>query len=55
MLVILMTAMTAGVVLAGLDIVGFIGGYAAVYVAGAALYIYTVRKPFRLAAKVAPR
>jgi O-antigen/teichoic acid export membrane protein len=53
--VILMTAMTAAVVLAGLDIVGFIGGYAAVYVAGAALYIYMLRKPFRVAAKVAPR
>jgi O-antigen/teichoic acid export membrane protein len=52
--VILMTAMTATVALAGLDIVGFIGGYAAVYVAGAALYIYTLRKPFRIAAKVAP-
>ncbi len=54
-LVILMTAMTAGVVLAGLDIVGFIGGYATVYVAGATLYIYTVRKPFRHAAEVASR
>ena len=54
-MVILMAAMTAAVVLAGLDIVGFIGGYAAAYVAGAGLYLYMLRKPFRLAAKVARR
>lgn len=56
MMVILMAAMTAAVALAGLDIVGFIGGYAAAYVAGAGLYIYALRKPFHLAAtKVAPQ
>ena len=50
-LVIAMAAMTAIVFLAGLDIVGFIGGYAAVYVAGAALYVAdVVRGPFRIAA-----
>ena len=55
-LMILMAAMTAAVVLAGLDIVDFIGGYAAVYVVGATLYVfYALCKPFRLAAKVAPR
>ena len=57
-LVIAMAAMTAIVLFAGIDIVGFIGGYAAVYVAGAALYIaYVARGPFRIAAagKVAPR
>ncbi len=57
-LVAAMLAMTAIVLLSGLDIVGFIGGYAAVYVAGAALYVYyMVRMPFRIAAapKVAPR
>jgi O-antigen/teichoic acid export membrane protein len=55
MMVILMAATTAAVVLAGVGIVGFIGGYAAAYVVGAALYLYTLRKPFRLAAKVAPQ
>ena len=54
-MMILMAAMTAAAVLAGVDIVGFIGGYAAAYVAGAALYVYALRKPFRLAGKVAPR
>ena len=57
-LVIAMAAMTAIVLVAHIDIVGFISGYAAVYVAGAALYIgYVVRGPFRIAAagKVAPR
>jgi len=55
-LMILMAAMTAAVVLAGLDIVDFIGGYVAVYVADAALYVfYALSKPFRFAAKVAPR
>ena len=51
-LVLAMAAMTALVYAAGFDIVGFIGAYAAVYVAGAALYIaYVVRKPFRIAAQ----
>ncbi len=57
-LVAAMLGMTAIVLLSGLDIVGFIGGYAAVYVAGAALYVYyMVRMPFRITAapKVAPR
>jgi len=43
--------MTLIAIAAGVDIVGFIGGYAAVYVAGAALYIaYVWRGPFRRAA-----
>lgn len=51
-LVIAMAAMTAIVVAAGLDIVGFIGAYTMVYVAGGVLYIaYVVRKPFRIAAQ----
>jgi hypothetical protein len=50
-LMVLMAAMTVLAVLARLDIVGFIGGYAAVYVAGAVLYlVYVVRRPFRLVA-----
>jgi O-antigen/teichoic acid export membrane protein len=50
-LVAAMAAMTLIAVAAGVDIVGFIGGYAAVYVAGAALYIaYVWRGPFRRAA-----
>lgn len=50
-LVVAMAAMTAIVIASGLDIVGFIGGYAAVYVAGAVLYIaYVIRGPFRIAA-----
>jgi len=50
-LVIAMAAMTLIAIAAGVDIVGFIGGYAAVYVAGAALYIaYVWRGPFRRAA-----
>jgi O-antigen/teichoic acid export membrane protein len=50
-LVVAMAAMTALVLLGGFDIVGFMGGYAAVYVMGAALYvIYVVRGPFRIAA-----
>lgn len=50
-LVAAMAVMTGIVLAAGLDIVGFIGGYAAVYVAGAALYIgYVLRGPFRVAA-----
>ncbi|HEY6022732.1 MAG TPA: hypothetical protein VIV34_00980 [Pseudolabrys sp.] len=57
-LVAAMAAMTALVLLGGLDIVGFIGGYAAVYVVGAALYVaYVVHGPIRIASmpKVAPR
>ena len=50
-LVAAMAAMTLIAIAAGIDIVGFIGGYAAVYVAGAALYIvYVWRGPFRRAA-----
>ena len=51
-LMVAMAAMTGIVMIAGLGIVGFIGGYAAVYVVGAALYIaYVVRGPFRIAAQ----
>lgn len=54
-LMVAMAAMTAIVMIAGLGIVGFIGGYAAVYVAGAALYVaYVVRGPFRIAAQGRP-
>lgn len=50
-LVVAMGAMTAIVLAAGLDITGFLGAYALVYVAGAALYIvYVVNRPFRIAA-----
>lgn len=50
-LVAAMAAMTLVAIAVGTDIVGFIGGYAAVYVAGAALYIaYVWRGPFRRAA-----
>jgi hypothetical protein len=53
-LVAAMAAMTALVLGAGLDITGFLAGYAVVYVAGAALYVYyVVRQPFRLAATAA--
>jgi O-antigen/teichoic acid export membrane protein len=46
-LVISMAAMTIVVIVSGAGIVGFIGGYAAVYVVGAALYvIYTVQRIF---------
>ncbi len=49
-LIVAMAIMTIIMFLAGTDIVGFIGGYAAVYVAGAALYIrYALRGPFRVA------
>jgi O-antigen/teichoic acid export membrane protein len=49
-LVAAMAAMTLAVIMSGLDIVGFIAGYATVYVAGAALYIaYVWRGPFRRA------
>ena len=57
-LVVAMAAMTAIVVVAGLDISGFLGGYTAVYIAGAVLSIgYVLRGPFRIATepKVAPR
>jgi O-antigen/teichoic acid export membrane protein len=51
-LVMAMATMTGIVYVAGFDIVGFIGAYAAVYIAGAGLYIaYVVRKPFRIAAQ----
>jgi O-antigen/teichoic acid export membrane protein len=51
-LVVSMAAMTAIVYVAGSDIVGFIGAYTAVYVAGAVLYVaYVVRRPFRIAAQ----
>lgn len=51
-LVVAMAAMTAIVAVAGSDIVGFIGAYAAVYVVGAVLYVASVvRKPFRIAAQ----
>jgi O-antigen/teichoic acid export membrane protein len=47
-LVIAMAAMTLVAIAAGAGIVGFIGGYAAVYVAGAALYVICLwRAPFR--------
>jgi O-antigen/teichoic acid export membrane protein len=50
-LVAAMAAMTGVVVLAGLDITGFLGGYTAVYIAGAVLYVgYVVHGPFRIAA-----
>jgi len=46
-----MVAMTAAVLAAGLDINGFLVGYTAVYIAGAALYlVYLVRRPFSIAA-----
>jgi hypothetical protein len=42
-----MAAMTIVVIVSGASIVGFIGGYAAVYVVGAALYvIYVVQRIF---------
>jgi hypothetical protein len=45
-----MAAMTSVVILAGLDFVGFMGGYAFVYVLGASLYVVdVVRGPFRIA------
>jgi hypothetical protein len=50
-LVVAMAAMTGVVLMAGLDIVGFIGGYTVVYIGGGALYIaYVLRGPFRIAA-----
>jgi O-antigen/teichoic acid export membrane protein len=51
-LVITMAAMTAIVILTGLDITGFLAGYTVVYIAGATLYIsYVMRGPFRIAAQ----
>ncbi len=50
-LVVAMAAMTGAVLAAGLDITGFLAGYAVVYIAGAALFtIYLVRGPFHTAA-----
>ena len=50
-LIVAMAAMTLVAIGAGAGIAGFIGGYAAVYVAGAALYVVTLwRGPFRRAA-----
>jgi hypothetical protein len=47
-----MAAMSAIVLIGGIDIVGFIGAYTVVYAIGAALYIaYVVRRPFRIAAE----
>jgi O-antigen/teichoic acid export membrane protein len=47
-LVVAMAVMTAVAIACGADIVSFIGGYAAVYVMGAGLYIaYVMRKIFR--------
>jgi O-antigen/teichoic acid export membrane protein len=49
-LVVAMAAMTGIVLGLRLDIVGFIGGYTVVYVAGAAVYIaYLLRGPYRIA------
>ncbi|MEI8277468.1 MAG: hypothetical protein WCG00_15885 [Hyphomicrobiales bacterium] len=54
-MVVAMAAMTAVVYIAHADIVGFIGTYATVYVAGAVFYTaYVVRKPFRIAAQRRP-
>jgi O-antigen/teichoic acid export membrane protein len=51
-LVVAMAAMSAIVLIGGIDIVGFIGAYTVVYAIGAALYIaYVVRRPFRIAAE----
>jgi hypothetical protein len=50
-LVVAMAAMTTAVLAAGLDITGFLAGYAVVYIAGAALFtIHLVRGPFHAAA-----
>jgi hypothetical protein len=50
-----MAAMTVASIALGAGIVGFIGGYTAVYVAGAALYLACLwRGPFRRAAAGAP-
>jgi O-antigen/teichoic acid export membrane protein len=47
-LVVAMAAMSAIVIASGVGILGFIGGYAAVYVVGAGLYVaYMMRKIFR--------
>ncbi len=49
-LVAAMAAMTAFVLLGGLDVIYFIAGYAVVYATGAALYVASaVRGPFRIA------
>jgi len=50
-LIVAMAAMTLVAIGTGAGIAGFIGGYTAVYVAGAALYVVTLwRGPFRSAA-----
>lgn len=50
-LVVAMAAMTAIVLVAGLDITGFLAGYVLVYIAGSALYLfYVVNRPLRIAA-----
>jgi hypothetical protein len=47
-----MAAMTVVAILVGAGIVGFIGGYTAVYIGGAALYVVALwRGPFRRAAE----
>ena len=51
-LAIAMAAMTVVAILVGAGIVGFIGGYTAVYIGGAALYVVALwRGPFRRAAE----
>jgi len=55
LLIVGMAAMTGIALAAGTDIVGFIGGYAMVYMAGSALYVvYVVRGPVRFAAQPKP-
>ena len=52
-LAITMAAMTVVAILVGVGIVGFIGGYTAVYIGGAALYVVALwRGPFRRAAEL---
>jgi O-antigen/teichoic acid export membrane protein len=51
-LVMAMAIMTSTVIALNLNIVGFIAGYGAVYIAGTILYLaYVVRGPFRIAAQ----
>jgi hypothetical protein len=51
-LVVAMAAMTVIALAAGAGITGFIGGYAAVYIAGGVLYVaYVLKGPFRVAAE----
>ncbi|MBI1201746.1 MAG: hypothetical protein GC182_04455 [Rhodopseudomonas sp.] len=50
-MVLAMAAMTAIVAMLGLDIIGFIGSYTLVYLAGGVLYTgYVIAKPFAIAA-----